>query len=99
MSITHDERREFYRMAVDCCVEFYPPETEKKCIGEGKNLSATGVKFLTECELAQGQQLDVAIHPTDSKVKPLNVNAQVIRSELDSESGKYIVALLFSQVE
>jgi len=37
MTINYDEQRSFYRMSVDCHVEFSEPGDSEKYQGEGKN--------------------------------------------------------------
>lgn len=70
MTINYDEKRSFYRMSVDCHVEFSIPGSSEKHTGEGKNLSANGVKFITDQKLSEGQELDVTIHPVIQTVTP-----------------------------
>ena len=98
MTINYDEKRSFYRMSVDCQIEFSEPGSSEKFKGEGKNLSATGVKFITEHKLTEGQELDVIVHPVIQTVTPLTARAKVIRVIEDEENNKYIIGLSMEEV-
>ncbi len=98
MTVNYDEKRSFYRMSVDCRIEFSEPGGSEKFTGEGKNLSADGVKFITEHELTIGQALDVTVHPVIQTVTPLEAKAKVIRVLKDEDNDKYIVGLSLQEV-
>jgi c-di-GMP-binding flagellar brake protein YcgR len=98
MTINFDEKRSFYRMSVDCHVEFSEPGSSKKYRGDGKNLSATGVKFITDHKLTEGQDLDVIVHPVIPTVTPLTAKAKVVRVFEDEENNKYIIGLAMEEV-
>ncbi len=98
MTINYDEKRSFYRMSVDCHIEFTEEGSSEKYKGDGKNLSATGVKFITDHELTEGQALNVTVHPVIQTVTPLTAKAKVMRVVKDEDSNKYIVGLSLEQV-
>ncbi len=98
MTINYDEKRSFYRMSVDCLIEFSAAGSAEKFKGEGKNLSASGVKFITDHELKEGQELDVIVHPVIQTVTPLSAKATVMRVVQDEDNNKYIVGLSLEQV-
>ncbi len=98
MTINYDEKRSFYRMAVDCHVEFSKVGSSEKFKGEGKNLSANGVKFITNEKLHEGDELDVIVHPVIQTVSPLKASATVVRVVVDEDNGQYIVGLSMQEV-
>ncbi len=98
MSINYDEQRSFYRMSVDCQVEFSESGSSEKFSGEGKNLSADGVSFITEQPLTEGQELNIIVHPVIKTVTPLSAKATVVRVAEDKESNKYIVGMSLKEV-
>ena len=98
MTINYDEKRSFYRMSVDCHIEFSLSGASEKHRGEGKNLSANGVKFITDQRLSEGQELDVTVHPVIQTVTPLTTKAKVVRVDHDEENNQYIVGLSMEQV-
>ncbi len=98
MTINYDEKRSFYRMSVDCQVEFSRPGSSETFKGDGKNLSANGVKFITDEKLNEGEELDVTVHPVIQTVTPLSAKAKVVRVVYDEDNGKYIVGLSMQEV-
>ncbi len=98
MTINYDEKRSFYRMSVDCHVEFSRPGNSEKFKGDGKNLSANGVNFITDEKLTEGEDLDVVVHPVIQTVTPLSAKAKVVRVVYDEDNDKYIVGLSMQEV-
>jgi c-di-GMP-binding flagellar brake protein YcgR len=98
MTINYDEKRSFYRMSVDCHIDFNVSGSTETFKGEGKNLSANGVKFITDQPLSEGQELDVTIHPIIQTVTPLTAKAKVVRVLHDEDNDQYIVGLSMEEV-
>lgn len=98
MTINYDEKRSFYRMSVDCVVEFSVSGSSQKHKGDGKNLSANGVKFITDQKLTEGQDLDVTIQPVIQTVTPLTAKAKVVRVIHDEDNDQYIIGLSMEEV-
>ena len=98
MTINYDEKRSFYRMSVDCHIEFSIAGSTEKHKGDGKNLSANGVKFITDQKLAEGQELDVIVHPVIQTVTPLKAKAKVVRVIHDEDNDQYIIGLSMEEV-
>ena len=93
MSINFDERRSFYRMAVNCCIEYTICDEPVKHTAKGKNLSAEGVKFITDHEVVEGQNLDIIVYPIVQMHEPLYAKAKVVRVDKDQSANKYIVGV------
>lgn len=98
MTINYDEKRSFYRMSVDCHIEFSEEGSSETYKGDGKDLSATGVKFITDQELKEGQEINVKVHPVIQTVTPLKAKAKVMRVVKDEDNGKFIVGLSLEEV-
>ena len=98
MSIDFEEQRSFYRMSVDCHVEFSEQGKSEQYEGEGKNLSATGVNLITDHKLEKGQELDVIVHPVIKTVEPLSAKAKVVRVVEDEQNKKYIVGISLEEM-
>ncbi|MGM0413207.1 MAG: PilZ domain-containing protein [Pseudomonadota bacterium] len=84
----HSEKRDFIRMEVDCEVEFRPAGASAMEQGRGRDLSATGVSFLAERELAEGETLEVRVLPVRPGVSPLHAEATVVRVEPEGEGHR-----------
>lgn len=98
MSINFNERRSFYRMAVNFCIEFTTSNDPKIYTGKGKNLSAAGLKLITEHEVVEGQNLDIIVHPVVQMREPLYTKARVVRVDKDQQANKYIVGLSMKEL-
>jgi len=79
------EKRDFIRMEVDCEVEFRPEGAATMEQGRGRDLSATGVSFYAERELAEGDTLEVRVLPSRPGVNPLHAEATVVRVEPEGQ--------------
>jgi len=77
--INYDEKRDFQRMPVECKVDFSIEGQREVFHGDGKDLSATGVTFITEKELQAGTYININVHPFIKTVRPLSARAEVIR--------------------
>jgi len=79
-----DDVRDFRRMAIDCALEFRPSDGGETKTGTARDLSATGVAFITATPPAEGDELEVKI---DSGSNLLHAIVKVIRvSRVDDGS-------------
>lgn len=82
-----DDVRDFRRMTVDCPLEFRPVDGGEMKTGQARDLSATGIAFLTTASLAEGDELEVKIESGSSL---LHAIARVIRVSRNDD-GSYDV--------
>ncbi len=87
-----DERRGFIRMAIESQVEWRRPGERHRFEGRTRDLSATGVRFVTEGDVARGEILEVVIHPGAAITPALERRLRVLRVSRDDDSGLYEVA-------
>ena len=98
MRLDYSEKRSFNRMQVDCVVEYRLPGGENMRQARGQNLSAGGVQFATEEEIAVGTPVEIVISPEQKLTPPLEAMAEVVRVIPSSEGG-YIVSCRFQQMK
>ena len=91
------EKRDFYRMGVDCPARFRVQGGDTVDDGIIKNLSASGLLILAPQEVSPGTHLRVRIIPVNSITPPLSANASVLRSE-PSDAGGYEIACSIDQI-
>ncbi len=91
------EKRDFYRMGVDCPARFRVQGADKVDDGIIKNLSASGLLILAPQEISPGTRLRVRIVPVNSITPPLSANASVLRSQ-PSDAGGYEIACSIDQI-
>ncbi len=87
----YDEKRNFYRMTIDCQVHFKIAGENQQYLAQGKNLSSSGILMVTDKELHPGMELEVVVMPVVGSTQPLRVNTKVIRVSKADEGG-YLIA-------
>lgn len=75
---SYSERRDFYRMVVDCEVTILLSDG-KSGKGKVRNLSSNGIAFCCDLDLAEGQFVDLRVQMMDERAQPLRANGEVIR--------------------
>lgn len=86
-----EDRRHFFRMAVDTEVRFRLDGEAATHLGRTRNLSATGILFETTMQIQAGQVLNLRVEPAHAAIPALKAVVNVIR--VDEESpGVYVVA-------
>jgi len=87
MATDYSEKRNFFRMNMDCDMEYsINGSGETKC-GMMKNLSGDGVLFIADQQIAPGSQIQLAITPGNSVTPPLNVTVEVLRCDPTDGQG------------
>lgn len=92
----YNEKRDFYRMQVDCEVSYSIKGQNVKFTGRGSDLSADGVQFITNQFLPVTTLIDIDIHPLLNTISPLSAVAEVIRC--DKLEQEFVVAVKMDKV-
>jgi PilZ domain len=92
MSIDYEEKRDFIRMNAEHEMQFREVGSTQTQRGTCCNLSATGILFTTEQEIADGTELEVNITPQYSVVSPFDAVVKVVRSRPNGVASRFIVA-------
>lgn len=91
----YDEKRDFYRMAVDCPISYWITGSQQVGQGICRNLSAGGVLMEVKEALEPGAALKLRIAPQSSLTGALEALAQVARCEpLAGKSGFSVAATI-----
>jgi len=91
MSSDYSEKREYYRMNMNCTVEYSVNGSGKTQSALLKNLSGDGVMIELDHRVEPGTEIKLSINPEQSVTSPLNVTVEVLRCE-ESESDQFTVA-------
>jgi hypothetical protein len=91
------EKREFFRMGIDCPAQFRVQGADNVDDGIVKNLSASGLLILASQEISPGTHLRVRIVPVNKITPPLSAHASVLRSQ-PAETGDYEIACSIDQI-
>ncbi|MFU8837834.1 MAG: PilZ domain-containing protein [Thiohalomonadaceae bacterium] len=81
------EKRDFFRMEVGCPMQ-YRQEGSGEALQQGtvRDLSASGLSFICQQRLSEGDRLEVVISPEKAIVPPLHASAEVVRVS-EQETG------------
>ena len=90
--IEYNEKRDFIRMETNHNLQFHEVGTTDHRQGICVNLSANGIMFMADEELAEGAQIEINITPQYSVVTPFDATVEIIRSQSDGTEGRYAVA-------
>ena len=87
----HDDKRRFGRLEVDAELTYIVTDDNTTYSGRCKNLSHSGIQFITENALSEGKSVEVTIDTGSSKFKPMKARVEIIRVE-PSEDNCYRAA-------
>jgi len=91
------EKRDFYRMCMECPAHFRIQDTTDITEGTVKNLSATGVLIVAPREISPGTRLRIQIVPAQAITPPLSATASVVRSSPAGE-GRFEIACTIERI-
>lgn len=84
--LTHDEKRDYIRMDVDCDISYKPANSSASKLGKCTTLSGAGVSFIADQAFDVGLAMEVSITPKSSITPPMTAYIEVVRSvKLDDD--------------
>ena len=84
-----NEKRDFARMAINAKLTFNIQGDNQLYAGVCRDLSHSGILFVTEQSLSNGQTLKIIIDAKDIKFQPMKATVEVVRYE--SSDNKFSV--------
>jgi hypothetical protein len=90
MALDYAEKRNYFRMNMDCNVEYSVNGNKEKQCGQLKSLSGNGVSFMSAQAVQPGTEVQVSITPENSITPPLHVTVEVLRCQ--AEGNKFEIA-------
>ncbi|RCU45087.1 MULTISPECIES: PilZ domain-containing protein [Corallincola] len=90
--ISHDDRRNFYRMMVNAEVTLTQVTTDSRYEGTCINLSATGMAVSVDEMIDADMELEARLEAADQMVPALNAKTKVIRCTPQGD-GSYMLGL------
>lgn len=86
MPTDYSEKRNFFRMNLDCSMKYSVNGSEEKKTGVVKNLSGEGVSLLIDQRVNPGTEIQMSITPENPITPPLDITVEVLRcDEIDAE--------------
>lgn len=87
MSTDYSEKRNYFRMNLDCSAEYIINGSGNKQIGVVSDLSGDGISIIASESVEPGTEVRVSIKPENEVTPPLEVIMEVLRcDEQDKES-------------
>lgn len=80
MTTDYSEKRDYYRMNVQCELQFRPHSSSEYLYGNCLNLSTGGIAFSADEFIATGSEVEIWITPEEAVVPPLHATVEVLRS-------------------
>jgi PilZ domain len=96
--ITHDEKRDYIRMDVDCAVTYKPANAAGAKQGRCCNISGAGVSFLADEPFEPGLAMEVSVLPKSSITPPMTAYVEVVRCA-KQDDGQYEIAATIKSIK
>ena len=92
----HDfaEKRSFYRMPVECQLEYTENGHPETRTGHVKNISGDGLLFHTDHAIGMGTEVDIIVKAGSNLTPPLHATIEVIRCHLSDDESFEIAATM-----
>jgi len=91
MATEYAEKRNFFRMNMDCNMEYTINGSGDQERGKVLTLSGDGISFTTKQAISTGTIVNISITPENTVTPPLVVTVEVLRCEQEN-SDQYQVA-------
>ncbi|NOZ68885.1 MAG: PilZ domain-containing protein [Deferribacteres bacterium] len=82
----YDEKRLFCRLTVDAELTYTIAGEDGTYKGQCRNLSHTGIQFVTDQALPEGKAIEVVIDTKSVKFNPMKAVVEVVRVEPSGDS-------------
>ena len=91
MATDYSEKRNFFRMNLECNAEYTINGSGNQKSGKVSDLSGDGISIITDQSVNPGTEVRVSIQPENDVTPPLDVVMEVIRCE-EQASDSYLLA-------
>lgn len=92
MVIGRNDKRDYIRMSIESEVSFNRPGNNTMFSGKTVDLSATGIRFITQTPVQVGELLEVVVKPGIDVTPPLSSTMAVVRVVQSEDGQDYDVA-------
>lgn len=96
--LTHDEKRDYIRMDVDCDISYKLANSSETQTGRCTSLSGAGVSFISDQIFEPGLAMEVSITPQSSITPPMTAFIEVVRTS-KREDGQYEIAAAIKSIK
>ena len=99
MATDFSEKRNFYRMAVECQLEYTEAGQAETRIGHVKNLSGNGILFQTDHAINIGAEMEIVVKTGSNLTPPLHAMIEVIRCDLTEDDSYEVAATMKDETD
>jgi len=94
--LTHDERRDYIRMDVNCEIAYKTADSDQYKTGLCTTLSGAGVSFIADQPFELGLAMDINITPKSNITPPMAAHIEVVRCSKRNDNEYEIAAVIKS---
>ena len=98
MARDYDEKRDFFRVTVDCRLTYRLGTAADEESGQARNLSGRGMMFIAPRELPMDQMVEIRITPESDVTPPLHAMVKVVRVDKQRRGNGYEIGAVIKQV-
>lgn len=91
MATDYSEKRNFFRMNLDCTAEYTINGSGDKQIGVVSDLSGDGISIIASESVKPGTEVRVSIKPENTVTPPLEVVMEVLRCD-EKDQNNFVLA-------
>lgn len=96
--LTHDERRDYIRMDVNCEITYKLADSNDVKTGLCTSLSGSGIAFIAEQHFEPGLAMEVSINPKNNLTPPMTAYIEVVRSSQQA-NNEYVIAGVIKSIK
>ena len=94
--LTHDEKRDYIRMEVDCDVTYKPVSSSNIKTGRCTTLSGSGISFIADQAYEAGLAMEINVIPKTNITPPMAAYVEVVRCSRRGDNEYEIAASIKS---
>ena len=95
--LDYSEKRDYIRMTMACDMKIHVRDSGQTETVHLEDMSATGMRFITTAELAEGSTLDATITPCSDITPPMQAEINVLRCEPAEEHFAVVATISLVQ--
>ena len=96
--LEYSEKRDFIRMFINAPISYSASGSGEWQKGIGKDLSATGIAFVTHESYNDGDLIEIKLKPETTVTPPLEATVKVVRCSA-SEDGGYELSTIIEKIQ
>ena len=96
--LTHDERRDYIRMDVNCEITYKLADSSDLKTGLCSTLSGSGISFIADQAFDPGLAMEVSINPKNNITPPMTAYVEVVRCS-QRHGNEYEIAAIIKSIK